>query len=109
MKNLSFILAILLSFNSVANSSFQQSKVSKIILHDYGSILISLQNGVITNESCSNKSAIILSPANQHYKEMYAALLAAYHAGSEVAGWVNSCDTKFDLPILTRLDLIPKG
>lgn len=99
---------MLMSCNSVANSSFQQSKVSKIILHDYGSILISLQNGVITNESCSNKSAIILSPSNQHYKEMYAALLAAYHSGSEVAGWVNSCDTRFDLPILTRLDLIPK-
>ncbi|WP_158224758.1 hypothetical protein [Agaribacterium haliotis] len=49
-----------------------------------------------------------LKKDNQHFQEMYAALLAAYHSGSSVGGWVNNCDDKHNNPILTRLDLLPK-
>ncbi len=108
MKNFSVLILTFLSINTYANSSFKESSVSKIVLHDAGSILISLKNGVVTNEDCSNKSYIILDSANRHYKEMYAALLASYHSGSKVSGWVNTCDTKFNFPVLTRLDLLEK-
>lgn len=75
-------------------------------MRDHGSILVALKDGVVTNENCSNKDYMILHPSNKHYKEMYSALLAAYHSGSKVAGWVNTCDSAFNFPILTRLDLI---
>ena len=45
MKILSVLIFTFLSINTYANSSFKESSISKIVLHDAGSILISLKNG----------------------------------------------------------------
>jgi hypothetical protein len=107
-KLIIFVLGILLAVSVQANNSFQPGRVTKIILHDWGRVLIYLSGGIQTNEPCERKGAIVLDRANQHFAEMYAALLAAYHSGSEVGGWVNGCDSRHQAPILTRLDLMPK-
>lgn len=101
-------LLIVLSFNLNANNSFEEGKVTKIILHDWGRVLIYLDKDIITKEDCERKSALILNKNNQHFQEMYSSLLAAYHAGSKVSGWVNTCNPKHSSPVLTRLDLLPK-
>lgn len=104
-----FLILFLLSFNALANASFEARAVSQIILHDWGRVLISLKGGLATVESCDSKSFIVLKKDNQFFDEMYSALLAAYHSGSMVAGWVNGCDDRHKSPILTRLDLLPKS
>ncbi|MEY8215339.1 MAG: hypothetical protein RPR97_12775 [Colwellia sp.] len=107
MKKLLSLILIFLPIVGQANNSFKESAISTIILHDAGSILVKLKDGITTNESCNNTS-LVLQSTNRHYKEMYAALLAAYHSGSKVGGWVDTCDTKFNQPVLTRLDLSEK-
>lgn len=91
---------------SFANASFQNAKVEKIILHDFGGIYLYLEGGTQTNEPCENKAAIYIAPSNQHYDKMYAAILAAYHSSTTVSGWVNGCHRGY--PKLSRLDLMPK-
>ena len=109
MKKLLFLFFIaFISNQTLANAPFTKDKVNKIIFHDFGVILIYLENGVKTNEQCTNKSAIVLQKEKHFYQEMYSALLSAYHSGTEVTGWVNGCDSTFNLPILSRLDLLPK-
>lgn len=107
MKKVYLLVFILIAFGTQANASFETRVVSKIILHDAGSILIELKGGIITSENCTN-ALLILKPSSQHYKEMYAAILSAYHSGSKISGWVNTCDTRFNYPVLTRLDLLEK-
>ncbi|GAA78328.1 hypothetical protein WNY97_06515 [Pseudoalteromonas fuliginea] len=101
-------LLIVLSFNLNANNSFEEGKVTKIILHDWGRVLVYLDKGITTKEDCERKIFLVLNKNNQHFQEMYSSLLAAYHASSKVSGWVNTCDPKHNSPVLTRLDLLPK-
>ena len=110
MKKTLLIVLMFVSLVGHANNSFVGSAVSSIILHDAGSVLIKLKDGLKTNETCTNttNNSLVLLTTNRHYKEMYAALLAAYHSGTKVAGWVDTCDSKFNQPVLTRLDLIEK-
>ena len=108
MKVVFIIFFLIISNYSYANNSFYQSKVNKVILHDFGVVLIELEGVVQTEEACSNKSALVLQRTNQHFSEMFASLLAAYHADTKISGWVNGCDEKHNKPILTRLDLMPK-
>jgi hypothetical protein len=91
-----------------ANNGFAPSEVTKIILHDWGHVLIYLDGPVNTSENCSSKGALVLNRSNQHFTEMYSAALSAYHASTLIGGWVNGCDSKHNAPILTRLDLMPK-
>ena len=109
LKKILLSCAFLMFANGAyANNSFNSKKVVSIILHDWGRVLVYLEGGITTEESCDNKSAIALKKDNQFFSEMYSALLAAYHSGSSVGGWVNGCDDKHKTPVLTRLDLIPK-
>lgn len=108
MKSLVIFLLLVISNISLANSIFSPSKVTKIILHDGGMVYVYLDGTVVTEEECSNKGAITLAPSNQHYSSMYSAILAAYHSGTSIGGWVDLCDERINSPILTRLDLLPK-
>ena len=108
LKKLLLVIFFVVPVMAQANSSFSSSKVTKIILHDWGRALIYLEGTVNTNEDCTNKGYIALHKDNQHFSEMYSAALAAYHSGSEIAGWVNGCDSKHNAPTLSRLDLLPK-
>lgn len=102
------LVLTMLTCDAAANSIFEPGKVSKIILHDWGKVLVYIEGGLRTDEPCNSKGSIVLDRDNQHFNEMYSALLAAYHSGTWVGGWVNGCDTRHNTPILTRLDLMPK-
>ena len=102
------ILISLFSISTHANNSFSSGKVMSIILHDSGKVLIYLNGGIQTDEACTSMTHIVLKKSHQHFSEIYSALLAAYHSGTSVAGWVNGCDDSHNMPLLTRLDLIPK-
>jgi len=102
------LFVIIFSSPAHANSSFSPAKVQQIVLHDWGAVLVVLEGGINTNESCDNKTLMVLKKSNQHFSEMYASLLAAYHAGTSVRGWVNGCHDRHNAPVLTRLDLMPK-
>ncbi|WP_120513656.1 hypothetical protein [Photobacterium salinisoli] len=109
--NLIKLISILMMFFPVlsfANSEFTPGKVSKIILHDWGRVLVYLDNGINTVENCEKKSGFVLDRGNQHFAEMYSSLLSEYHAGTKVGGWVNGCDSLHKAPVLSRLDLMPK-
>lgn len=110
MRLIKLIVVLIMFFPalSCANSVFTPGKVSKIILHDWGRVLVYLDSGINTNEGCEKKAAIVLDRGNQHFAEMYSSLLSAYHAGTKVGGWVNGCDNLHKAPVLSRLDLMPK-
>lgn len=101
-------ILLIFTHSTYANNSFNSKKVVSIILHDWGRVLVYLEGGITTGEECDSKSAIALRKDNQFFNEMYSALLAAYHSGSSVGGWVNGCDDRLKVPVLTRLDLIAK-
>lgn len=94
-----------ISAASAGNAWFQPATVTRIVLHDFGKVHIYLQGGIKTTEPCSSKTMMVLDPDYMHFREMYSALLAALHAKTQVSGWVNGCDSQFNAPILTRLDV----
>lgn len=105
---LAFLSLVFASFSVSANSSFQTSTVEKIILHDWGYVLVFLSGPVQSSEPCTNTGAIVLEPDYFHFDAMYSALLSAYHAGTIIDGWVDGCNTRHNAPVLKRLDLMPK-
>lgn len=70
------------------------------------SIFIFLEGGVNTLEECEKKTALLLLKSNQFYNEIYSAVLIAQSRQSEIASWVDGCDSKFKRPIINRLDLL---
>lgn len=106
MKKILIVLCFYLLFcNSVfANSGFSNSKISAITIHDYWNVLvIELKSPVATGEGCAVSNAVVLQKNHYMFKEMYAALLSAFHAQTVISGWANGCFIEY--PILTRLDL----
>lgn len=102
----SIILLFLFSFNTSANSPFSETTISGIIVHDWGTdILINLSDTVSNSEGCDYNQSLALSKNHPSFDEMYSALLAAFHAGTTIHGWVNQCHSRFKRPYLTRLDL----
>ncbi|MBJ9901566.1 hypothetical protein [Acinetobacter bereziniae] len=103
-----FFITILLSLmfctSSFANSGFYNTKISAITIHDHwNALIIEFSSPVATGEGCADASAVILQKDHYLFKEMYAALLSAFHAQSTISGWANGCNGSY--PILTRLDL----
>jgi len=99
------IILLLFTFQVNANNPFSRAKVSKLIIHDGGYVLVMLEGGLSTVEVCESKSYLVLDPANHLFDQMYASILASYHADTFISGWVNGCFSKYKAPILTRLDL----
>lgn len=98
-------LAIIFSSSASANSAFSQTTITSVIVHDHGNvILIKLADNVTNNEGCSINNQMVVKKSHPFFKEMYTALLSAFHAGSKIHGWVNTC-YDWDMPTLTRLDL----
>jgi len=100
-----FIFILLCSLPVHANSSFSRAKISKIIIHDGGYVLVMLEGNVSTTENCESKGYLFLDPSNRLFDQMYSSILASYHADTFVGGWVNGCNSRHKTPILTRLDL----
>lgn len=105
MLKILIVTLLLFTFQANANNSFSRAKVSKIIIHDGGYVLIMLGGDVATTESCDSKAYLVLDPANRFFDQMYSSILASYHADTYISGWVNGCNSRFKTPILTRLDL----
>jgi hypothetical protein len=106
MKNILVILCfnVLLCSSVFANSGFYNSKISAITIHDYWNVLvIELKSPVATGEGCAVSNAVVLQKNHYMFKEMYAALLSAFHAQTVISGWANGCFREY--PVLTRLDL----
>ncbi|WEI24662.1 hypothetical protein PYR74_12795 [Acinetobacter bereziniae] len=83
---------------------FYNSKISAITIHDYWNVLvIELKSPVATGEGCAVSNAVVLQKNHYMFKEMYAALLSAFHAQTVISGWANGCFREY--PVLTRLDL----
>ena len=106
MKSLLLFLSILLVVPAHATASFARSQVSKIVMHDWGHVFIYPNGDVQTNENCTNKNFIVLKRSNQRFSEMFASVLAAYHSGREISGWMNDCSPNEDAPIIIRLDIL---
>jgi len=101
----SILLALFLSFGSLANSPFELAEATKIIIHDNGQeIIIGFGGNVSNGESCITNNYFVLKRGHTSFSEMYAALLSAFHGDTKLQGWVNGCHR--NMPILTRVDLI---
>ncbi|MCS4296856.1 MULTISPECIES: hypothetical protein [Acinetobacter] len=109
MKNILIALCFNLLFcNSVfANSPFSPTKISGLVVHDNGTdIIIELKANVATGEGCQITNQVVLRKTHPLFKEVYAALLSAFHSQTVIQGWINGCHTIGERrPILTRLDL----
>lgn len=106
MKNIliAFCFNLLFCSSVFANSGFYNTKISAITIHDYWNVLvIELKSPVATGEGCAVSNAVVLQKNHYMFKEMYAALLSAFHAQTMISGWANGCFREY--PVLTRLDL----
>lgn len=106
MKNIliAFCFNLLFCSSVFANSVFYNSKISAITIHDYWNVLvIELKSPVATGEGCAVSNAVVLQKNHYMFKEMYAALISAFHAQTMISGWANGCFREY--PVLTRLDL----
>lgn len=102
-----YLLGYLLTFCFSANatSRFEPQNIDKIIIHNWGNVLIYFSAPLGDTENCANKQILVLKPANQFFDVKYASLLASYHAKRNVAGYAHGCDSEHNAPILVRLDL----
>lgn len=99
-----FILNLLICSSVSANSGFYNTKIAAITVHDNWNVLIiELKSPVATGENCGISNAVILRKDHYMFKEMYAALLSAFHAQTVISGWANGCFGQY--PVITRLDL----
>ncbi len=109
MKNIliAFCFNLLFCSSVFANSPFSPTKISGLVVHDNGvDIIVELKANVATGEGCQVGSQVILRKGHPLFKEMYAALLSAFHSQTVIQGWINGCHTiGVSIPILTRLDL----
>lgn len=109
MKKIFIVLCFnLLCCNSVfVNSPFSPTKISGLVVHDNGTdIIIELKANVATGEGCQIANQVVLRKTHPLFKEVYAALLSAFHSQTVIQGWINGCHTiEESRPILTRLDL----
>jgi hypothetical protein len=94
--------------SAYALSSISTSKISKLIVHDSGDIIVQFSENVAANENCSISNRIVLKRSHGIFKELYAALLSSFHSQNYVTGAVNGCSTEWQskgMPYLIRLDL----
>ncbi len=105
LKLVIFFMSVLVCAHASANSPFSTSTISGIVVHDGGNeIFIELSSTVTNSENCSINNQLALKKTHPFFKEMFSALLSAFHAGTPIQGWVNTCH-QFNMPVLTRLDL----
>ncbi|MEN8282995.1 hypothetical protein [Acinetobacter gerneri] len=101
-------LFCILSSAVYANSSFSSTRIKSLIVHDYGGIYVVLESNVVpASEGCNAQKLLVLRKTHYLFKEMYAALLAAFHHKTPITGYVNGCYNTNDvtsIPVLTRLD-----
>ncbi len=87
-----------------ANSGFYNTKIAAITVHDnWNALIIEFKSSVADGEKCGISNAVLLQKNHYMFKEMYAALLSAFHAQTMISGWANGCNGSY--PILTRIDL----
>lgn len=110
IRHFSCLFAVFFMLSSgiaAANSSISETKVSRIIVHDFGTaILVGLTSNVTNSEGCAINNQLVLAKSHPFFREAYSALLTAYSSGSTISGWVNGCDATFGGLKLTRLDLV---
>lgn len=102
------VLAVFYSSHLFASSSFAPNTISTLIVHDFGTdIIVVLKNSDTKNlEGCGDNTQITLKRNHPLFKEMYAALLVAFHSQASISGWVHGC-APFNptVPIISRLDI----
>lgn len=99
---------IFISSNVNALTFFTTSKISQLIVHDSGDIIIQLNGSVANSENCTTPDRLVLQRSHISFKEMYAALLSSFHSQTSVSGFVNGCSSEWQskgMPYLIRLDL----
>jgi hypothetical protein len=102
------LVLMLTSLPAVANAPFGPISNFSVIVHDFGDrVFVGLPAPIGNSEGCSNTSSLVLSKNHLLFKEIYAALLSAFHARASISGYVNGCDPYFSVPVLTRIDLNP--
>jgi len=100
------IASMMISLPADANSRFSEARISILTMHDFGDdILVTFSGPITTSEGCTINNQVALQKTRPFFKEMYSALLSAFHGNIKVAGWVNGCHA-FGMPNLTRLDLV---
>lgn len=68
---------IFISSNVNALTFFTTSKISQLIVHDSGGIIIQLNGSVANSENCTTPDRLVLQRSHISFKEMYAALLSS--------------------------------
>lgn len=100
-----FLLMAMFFTNAPANSSFSITSVTGVVVHSNGNvILVTLADHVTNAEGCNINNQMVIEKTHPFFKEMYSALLSAFHSETKIRGWVNGCYL-WGMPILTRLDL----
>ena len=100
-----FLSLMFLSESTNANSRFSRTTISGVVVHDFGNeILLELSSTVTNEENCTTNNMLALKKSHPSFDQMYSAILSAFHASTEIEGWVNACH-EWRMPILTRLDL----
>lgn len=93
-----YVVAILLLCPMVAsaNGPFSSSTVKGITMHDFGNqILVQFPAPLTHTEPCADKGTLVVEKTHPFFKEMFSALLSAFHAGTPIVGWVNGCNATF--------------
>ena len=106
MKKILLVMCFSLIFCSsvFANSGFYNTKIAAITVHDnWNALIVEFKSPVATGEGCTISNAVLLQKNHYMFKEMYAALLSAFHAQTMISGWANGCNGSY--PIFTRLDM----
>jgi len=105
MKIVLLVIAAIFCSSVSANSPFSTTTINGITVHDHGNvIIIRLADNVSNGEGCSINNQLVVEKTHPFFKEMYSALLSAFHTGTKIHGWVKTCYS-WDMPILTRLDM----
>lgn len=106
MKYIFAICLFFCSLNAFANSAFSEAKVSSVVVHDFGTvILVNLDRSATNGEGCTSNTVLVVKKTHPLFNEMYSAVLSAFHSGARVRGWVNGCESAFSAPIMTRFEM----
>lgn len=74
MKKVLLVVMLMVANSASANTPFARASVEKIVLHDWGSVLIFFDSSVNEAECGGARSVIVLYPGNQFFEEMFSTI-----------------------------------
>lgn len=111
LKKIILVFTLSMPFIETAHalSSFSETKIARLIMHDSGDVLVIFRTKVVNGEGCTNTGQVVLKRNSPFFKERYAALLSAFHGQTVITGYVNGCSEEWQskgTPYLIRFDML---